>query len=56
MIIKVKFLFLQKDFEAAARLYRMATEIKENETTYGGKALSIQSSSGDSTLKNMMSS
>jgi hypothetical protein len=30
--------------------------IKENETSFGGKALSIQSSSGDSTLKNMMSS
>ncbi|XP_071149515.1 nephrocystin-3-like [Mytilus edulis] len=45
-----------KDFEAAAKLYKKATEIKENETTYGGKALSIQSSSGESTLKNMMNS
>ena len=42
-------LFFQGDFETAARLYKRATEIKENDLAYGAKAIaSRRSSTGDS--------
>lgn len=49
--------FFQRDFETAAKLYKRATEIKEQDSGYQGKDLiSRRSSSGDtnSTVKNLL--
>lgn len=50
------FIIFQKDYETAARYYKRATDIKEQEAAYAPKGLSRRSSSGDtnSTVKNLM--